>query len=199
MVVRANHSHGSGPEYLAGLKSHDGAGWRTGWQLGQCHQQGGFRSAWLPAIIPAAAFGPDFECVVDHADRITDRKFDSACTCVGGPGVRGLGRGGACGTRLAPRVSPVCRLEHLFGPFRAFVEAKRPSLSQLGTILHPIPAQSRARFDNPMTTSVVPRQFGPPPSARCLLTTQGNSLSQLTIRPPFETRSEWGGAADHQI
>jgi len=65
---------------------------------------------------------------------VTDRKFDSTCTCVRGPGVRGLGREGAFGARLASRVSPVYHLAHPFGPSRRVVEAQRPSLSRLEII-----------------------------------------------------------------
>ena len=76
----------------------------------------------------------------------TDGQFDSARACVGCPRVRGEPERS---TPLALRVSPVYHLAHLFGPFRGFVEAQRPSLRRLETLYHPIPARARKRFDSP--------------------------------------------------
>ena len=44
-----------------------------------------------------------------------------------------MARAGAFGARLAFRASSVYHLAHPFGPFRGFVEAQRPSLSQQET------------------------------------------------------------------
>jgi hypothetical protein len=53
--------------------------------------------------------------------------------------VRGLGRGGGCVTRLAPRFRSVYHLAHLFGPFRAFVEARGPSPMPISDSMIPDP------------------------------------------------------------
>ena len=67
---------------------------------------------------------------------------------------------------------------------------KRTSEFYAHTTLEQTQALDRTGLDS--RTAASWNTFGLPLSARYLLTTQGKSLSQLTIHPPFETRSERG-------